>query len=116
MGKKTPNDQGYLIDALRKGDYKFVWEKVKYIGYQTVPNINTRCMIFYDIVEDFDYDANNNFIHFYKTRLKYHSADELSTYYVSRNRSIINKLKQEHISPTDCEKSKLTRLLRRWSN
>lgn len=116
MGKKATNDQEHIIDALKRGDYKYVWEQVKYIGYANVPNINTRYMIFYDIVEDFDYENNNNFIYFYKARLKYYSADELSTFYVSRNRTIINKLKQEYISPTECKKSKITNILRKWSN
>lgn len=116
MSKQGTNDQAHIIEALQRGDYKYVWECVKYIGYKKVPNINTRYMIFYDIVEDFDYEKNNNFICFYKTRLNYYSADELSTFYVSRNRNIINKLKQEYISPTDCENSKLTKILRKWSN
>ncbi len=114
--KQSTNDQEHIINALQKGDYKYVWEQVKYIGYKQVPDINVRYMIFYDIVEDFDYENNNNFIYFYKARLNYYNADELSTFYVSRNRNIINKLKQEYISPTDCEKSKLTKILRKWSN
>ena len=90
MSKQGTNDQAHIIEALQRGDYKYVWECVKYIGYKKVPNINTRYMIFYDIVEEFDYEKNNNFICFYKTRLNYYSADELSTFYVSRNRNIIN--------------------------
>lgn len=116
MGKKIENDQAHIIDALRRRDYKYVWEQVKYVGYTTVPNINSRYVIFYDIVEDFDYEKNNNFIYYYKSRLKYYSADELGTFYVSRNRAIVNRLKQEYISPTECSESKLTRLLKRWSN
>ena len=118
MSKRGTNDQQHIIDALAEKNYKYVWEQVKYIGYKKVADINDRYMIFYDVVEEFDYEKNNNFICFFSTRLGYYAADELhtSTFYVSRNRSIINNLKSEYISPTDCKKSKLTRQLKEWSN
>jgi hypothetical protein len=116
MARKGTNDQQHIIDALMTKNYKYVWEQVKYIGYLKVADINTRYMIFCDIVEEFDYVKNNNFICFYTTRLGYYTADECSTYYVSRNRNVINNLKSENISPTECKKSKITRQLKDWSN
>ena len=116
MSKAGTNDQKHIIDALKVGNYAYVWEKVKFVGFRKIDNINDRYSIFCDIVDSFDYERNNNFICFYSTRLGYHAADELSTFFVSRNRSIINNLKNENISPTDCDKSKITRILKDWSN
>ena len=116
MSKKGTNDQQHIMDALIAKNYKYVWEQVKYIGYNKVSDINERYMIFCDVVENFDYEKNNNFICYYSTQLGYYAADELTTFYVSRNRSIINSLKSEYISPTECKKSKLTRILKDWSN
>ena len=116
MSNKGTNDQQHIIDALIRKDYKYVWENVKYIGYKKVTDINERYMIFCDIVGKFDYNLNNNFICYYMTQLGFYAADECSTYYVSRNRTVINYLKNENISPTDCKKSKITRELKNWSN
>ena len=113
---KVTNDQKHIIDALINQDYDYVWEQVKYVGYKKVSDMNERYMIFCDVVENFDYDKNNNFICYYSTQLGYYIADKLNTFYVSRNRSIINNLKNEYISPTECSKSKITRILKEWQN
>ena len=114
--KEGTNDQEHIIDALRDGNYAYVWEQVKYIGYQKVADINDRYIIFCDIVESFDYERNNNFICFYSTRLGFINSDICDTFFVTHNKSIINKLKSEYISPTECENSKITRDLKKWTN
>ena len=49
--------------------------------------------------------------------LKYSASYNNKTYYTSTNRKIIQKLRNENISPTeDCNKSKITKELRKWSN
>ena len=113
---KAVNDQQHIIDALSVGDYAYVWEQVKYVGYKKIKDINKRYYIFWDIVDDFDYETNNNFIHFYLKRLDYCKKGENSTFYVTSTRSIINNLKTENVSPTDCDKSKITKILKNWSN
>ena len=96
----------------------YVWQQVKYIGYKQIADINDRYIIFCDIVDKFDYEKNNNFIHFYKKRISYVSASKNETYYVSTNRSIIHNLRNENISPTPEQemKSKITNILKDWSN
>ena len=116
MKNKITNDQQHIIDALSVGDYSYVWEQVKYVGFKKVKDINQRYCIFWDIVTDFDYENNNNFIHFYLKRLDYNKKSENNTFYVTSTRSIINHLKTENISPTECNKSKLTKILKNWSN
>lgn len=101
MPKTFTNDQGYIIKALARKDYKYVWEQVKYIGYNKVRDINTRNLIFYDIVTKFDYKKNNNFIYYYSRQLGFNKMDENETYFVTRTRGVIATLKNELISPTD---------------
>lgn len=114
--KKVTNDQQHIIDALSIGDYMYVWQQVKYIGYKKIADINDRYIVFCDCVDSFDYKKNNNFIKFYLDRIKYSTSYNNKTYYVSTNRSIIRSLRNENISPTECEKSNLTKELRNWSN
>ena len=71
MSKRGTNDQQHIIDALDRGDYDYVWEKVKYIGYKKIPDINERFLIFYDIVSNFDTEKNNNFIQYYSSYIGY---------------------------------------------
>lgn len=115
MPKKQPNDQVKIRRYLRQKNYQAVWEEVKQIGYQIIPDQNMRYMFFCEVVKDFRLKDNNNFIMFYRQRLQYYKTDELKTFYATRNRSIINKLKNEHISPTgDCENSRRTKHLKEW--
>lgn len=113
---QIPNDQQHIIDALSVCDYAYVWEKVKFVGYKKVADISERYMIFCNVVDKFDYEVNNNFIHFYLQRLTFYNASRNDTYYVPASRGIISKLKSEYISPTDCEDSKITQDLKNWSN
>lgn len=114
--KQKTNDQQHILDALAIQDYMYVWQQVKYVGYKKVSDINVRYSIFCDVVDTFDYTRNNNFIQFYLTRLSYYCADTNETYYVSSNRAIIHKLRNENISPSDCKSSKITRILKHWGN
>lgn len=113
---KNTNDQQHIIDALSVNDYAYVWEKVKYVGYKKVPDMNERYLIFYSVVDKFKYEENNNFIHYYLQRLTFYSASKNETYFVPTSRGIIGRLKTEHISPTDCENSKIAKDLKNWSN
>lgn len=114
--KKVTNDQQHIIDALIACDYIYVWMQVKYIGYNYVHDINERYTIFMDCVENFDYERNNNFIQYYKNHMKYYLGYKNDTFYVSQNKTIINKLKSENISPTECKKSRLVQELKKWGN
>lgn len=116
MSKKGTNDQQHIIDALIVGDYQYVWQQVKYIGYKTVSDIYVRNTVFWGAIAEFDPDLNNNFIKYYMDKLKFSAGYDNKTFYVSTNRAIINKLKNENISPTDCANSKITSELKNWSN
>ena len=100
MAKKNTNDQGHIIEALTRKDYNYVWQQVKYVGYEDEPNINRRYLVFSRTVHDFDPERNNNFIHFYKQYLKYISFSRDDTFFINDNYRIIQKLKNEHISPS----------------
>lgn len=100
MPKKITNDQGHIIKALAQKDYKYVWEQVKYIGYNKVKDINERCLIYYNIVEKFNYIENNNFIYYYSRQLGFSKMDENATFFMTRTRGVIEALKTERICPT----------------
>ena len=114
--EEQTNDQQHIIDALSVKDYAYVWEQVKYIGYTKVADMNERYLIFYDIVDQFRYEENNNFIYYYRQHLSFYSASKNDTYVLPTSRGIVGKLKREYISPTDCEESKITKDLKNWSN
>lgn len=114
--KKDTNDQTDIIEALSIGDYAYVWHRVFKCGYKIFEDINERYAVFCDCVDNFDCSVNNNFIKYYMEHLKYVASYNNRTFYVSTNRSIIRKLRNENISPTDCEKSRLTQELKNWSN
>lgn len=65
------NDQGHIIEAIIEGNYNYVWEQVKYIGYQDESSPEIRYLIFQRAFHDFNPNINNNFIHFYKRYLKF---------------------------------------------
>ena len=114
--KKNTNDQADIIEALSVGDHMYVWHRVFRCGYKIFEDINDRYAIFCDCVDSFDYEMNNNFIKYYMDHLKYCASYNNKTYYVSIIRTIIRNLRNENISPTGCEKSKLTQELKNWSN
>lgn len=120
MGKKSEkieNDQADIIEALSLGDHVYVWGRVNKIGFKYFADIRERYTIFCGCVNSFDYTQNNNFIKYYMDHLKYSASYNNKTYYTSTNRKIIQKLRNENISPTeDCNKSKITKELRKWSN
>lgn len=96
------NDQGEIIEAIKNNDRAFVWNKVKFIGFGDVKEIDSRYMIFNKAFGSFDPYKNNNFILFYKTYLKYERNNrEDSTYFMTTNRSVINTLKSDFISPNE---------------
>ena len=115
MEQKT-NDQQHIIDALSVADYMYVWEKVKFVGYKKVPDMNDRNLIFWDVVTKFDYTINNNFIHYYSKHLGYYSNSKNDTFIIPTSRGVIGHLKSEYISPTECNKSKIAKDLRNWNN
>ncbi len=104
MAKKGTNDQGHIIEAIQKGDYKYVWERVKYIGIDKENNMNLRYLIFKRAFNDFDTDKNNNFIQFYRNYLKYFKFNNTrATLFTTKYQTII-KLNKEKISPTGTNK------------
>ena len=68
---KFTNDQEKIIEAIDAKNYKYVWEQVKFIGYSKVRDINVRYMLFFEIVQKFITEKNNNFIYYYKKQLGY---------------------------------------------
>ena len=98
---KFTNDQEKIIEAIDAKNYKYVWEQVKFIGYSKVRDINVRYMLFFEIVQKFITEKNNNFIYYYKKQLGYDLMKENETYFVTRTRGVINNWKNELVCPTD---------------
>ena len=113
MPKKGTNDQGHIIEALKQKNYYYVWEQVKYVGYEDEPNMNRRFIIFSRAAKDFDTEKNNNFIYFYKKYLKYLSFSKNDTFFTTDNYRVIQRLKNEHISPSDKQVG-LAKYLKDW--
>ena len=110
--KKGTNDQDKIIEAIKKGDYKYAWDHVKYIGINSEKNMNRRYLIFKKAFNDFDAKRNNNFILFYKNYLRYFKfLDPRATLFTTKYQTII-KLNEEKISPTG--KNKRIKNLSKW--
>ena len=88
------NNQFDILQAIRRKDYMYVWERTKYLGYQDVSDVEERYLLFRKAISIFNPDQNNNFISFYK---------RYSTFYITDNRHIIKELKNNHISPETSE-------------
>jgi len=109
------NDQGEIIKAIKKGNRAYVWDKVKFIGFNDVNDVDTRYLIFNKAFGSFDPYKNNNFILFYKTYLKYERNNrEDDSYFVTNNRTVINTLKSNFISPSE-ENQELIKELEQWA-
>ena len=89
------NNQFDILQAIRRNDYMYVWERTKYLGYQDVSDVEERYLLF-------NPDQNNNFISFYK-RYMVNNKIKNSTFYITDNRNIIKELKNNHISPETSE-------------
>ena len=68
-------DQTEIFELLRTKQYMKLWFISKYFGYQTIPDIHKRFEIFCDEVANFDYNSNNNFIGWFKGRLRYYKLN-----------------------------------------
>lgn len=68
-------DQTEIFELLRTKQYMRLWNLCKYFGYQTIPDIHKRFEIFCDEVANFDYNSNNNFIGWFKGRLRYYKLN-----------------------------------------
>lgn len=68
-------DQTEIFALLRTKEYMKLWNISRYFGYQTIPDIHKRFEIFCDEVANFDYTTNNNFIGWYKNRLRYYKLN-----------------------------------------
>lgn len=68
-------DQTEIFELLRTKQYMRLWNISRYFGYQTIPDIHKRFEIFCDEVANFDYNSNNNFIGWYKNRLRYYKLN-----------------------------------------
>ena len=113
MSKRGTNDQQHIMDALDRGAYEYVWEKVKYVGYKKVVSINERYLIFYDIVADFETEKNNNFIKYYLNHIGYASNNSRNSK-ITQSRGVLDRCKREYISPTECNGYPIAKDMRKW--
>lgn len=116
LPKKGTNDQDALIEYIKNRNFDVAWEKVKFIGYLLIKDMEDRHIFFQPIAELFDYTKSNNFIQFYLQRLGYIKSTQNVTYLTTCNRNYIKQLLRQEISPDeDSELTKTVRELRNWN-
>ena len=103
--KKATNDQAELIENIKNKQKIAAWNKVKYIGYQDIDNMNMRFIIFNMTFNKFDPFINNNFIMFYKNALRNvaMSMRNKEEFTMVRTDKIANILKSHWASPKPLE-------------
>lgn len=112
------NGQFEILQAIKRKDFLYVWERLKYIGYTDVADMEDRYILFRQAIEMFDPDRNNNFIGFYKRYIK-NRREKNATFYITENRNIIKSLKNYNISPevgVHNMRSHVLRELLKWNN
>ena len=77
-------------------------------------DISERRIIFAQCVLAFDPYINNNFILYYKKRLKWNGYSNNVECKLASSRRISEELKRQYISPTDKTSSKITEELKKW--
>ena len=115
MSKRGTNDQQHIIDAIDRKDYGYVWEQVKFVGYKKLPDINDRYTVFNKAIKLFDTELNNNFIQFYLSRIGF-ATSKVKNSRITQSRGVIDRCKNEYISPTDCEGHPIAKEMRKWKN
>ena len=100
---QVTNDQGEIIQLLKDKNFIEVWERVKFVGYADVTDINIRYLLFKKACANFKPDENNNFIHYYKNMLYYHNKAVVSreTNLLSTNNAIVSHLLRHKCSPEE---------------
>lgn len=114
MSNKPTTSQSHLLNLIREKQYLVLWEEVKYVGYQTITNIDERYLIFLSIVSKFDPDINNNFIHWYKQHLLYQNPNRNKTYKLTDNPAVIRKLARHAISPSKEDGGTVVKKIIEW--
>ena len=112
------NGQFEILQAIKRKDFLYVWERLKYIGYTDVADMEDRYILFRQAIEMFDPDRNNNFIGFYKRYIK-NRREKNTTFYITENRNIIKDMKNYNISPdtgVHNMRSHVLRELLKWNN
>lgn len=101
--QKIVNDQGEIIELLKNKKFNAVWEKVKFVGYAQIVDINTRFLLFKKACDSFRPEENNNFIHYYKNSLHYYNKSLMSrdTNMLSNNNVIVSHLLRHKCSPEE---------------
>ena len=114
MGKVITNDQGHIIEAIKKKNYAYVWEQVKFIGIKDEENVNFRYFVFSEAVRKFDPYINNNFIKFYKDALVFKNFSVTREGILANERTKnVRKMREQKNSPND-DAPKLIENLDNW--
>ena len=100
MSNVITNDQGHIIEDLKAKRYDTVWEKIKWVGYNIIANQEERYLIFYQVVRAFDPERNNNFIHWFRSRLSYENSYDFKGNHVIASRDLYHIMMNEYVSPT----------------
>lgn len=65
--------QEEIIKAIDEDKPMKLWSLVKFIGYQKMPSINERKLVFLGAYKSFDRNVNNNFVNYYNKCIMYQS-------------------------------------------
>lgn len=113
--KKSNNDQGHIIDAICRNDFNYVWEHVKHIGYEIIPNNELRMMICSESFKKFDPSKSDNFILFFRKNIQTKKMYMNYTYVQTKTKKVQYDLNRQNISPEEKPVSNLQRNLSKWS-
>lgn len=62
-------------EDFKKMSKRQVWQQVKYVGWQRIPSLATRRLVFERAYESYDYDKNDCFVAYYSQMINYNAMD-----------------------------------------
>lgn len=63
--KRKIEDQAKIQKALEEDDIHALWKEVMYIGYDRIPSVAERKLIFLRTYQEYDPEVNDNFVAYY---------------------------------------------------
>lgn len=71
--RRKIDDQVKIQKALEENDVVTLWKEVAFIGYNRIPSVAERKLVFLRCYQDYDPDINDNFVAYYDKCIHYTS-------------------------------------------